>query len=245
MAQNESTFQNDDPKAEETAGSSAPSSVQHFLDDAEGLSNSIEQLFRRVCGDEPKAADFGAMRTVQAMLKDLVRRAVASAPEGAATGEEASGKVAELTAEINKLKDQALRAKADFLNYQSRAGKDLDRAEEQALRKFVLELLPILDNLDLANADAKSAHYDPQRVKEALDLTGQSVKQVLAVRGLERIQTAGKNFDPNQHEAVFKRPPNPASAEKANTVAEECRAGYLWKGLILRPAQVVVIEAKK
>jgi molecular chaperone GrpE len=243
MAHNESTPHNDEAKAEEAAGCAAPSAGQHFLDDAEGLSNSIEHLFRRVMGEEPRAADFGEMRTIQAMLKDLVRRAAASAPEGAPA--DAGPKVAELTAEISKLKDQALRAKADFLNYQSRAGKDLDRAEEQALRKFVLELLPILDNLDLANADAKSANFDPQRVKEALDLTGQSVKQVLAVRGLERVQTVGKHFDPTQHEAVFKRPPNPEAGEKTNTVGEECRAGYLWKGLILRPAQVVVIEAKK
>ena len=238
MAFNEATAKNPE-RAEESAGSAAQSTAQKFNDEAENLGQDVERLFRRAFGDAPRATDLGEVRAFQAMIKDLVRRASASTPE------DGGGQSAELNAEIAKLKDQSLRAKADFLNYQSRAAKDLERAEEQALRKFVLELLPILDNLDLANADAKSANTDPARVKEALDLTSQSLKQVLAVRGLERIQTAAKPFDPTQHEAVFVRPPNPEKNEKDKSVAEECRAGYLWKGLILRPAQVVVVDNKK
>jgi len=230
----------DEIKAEETAGSASATAADRWVDQAENLSGEMEKLFRRAFGEIPRAADLGDLRALQMMLKDLVRKAAA---EGG--GGESSKQVAELAAERDKLKDAALRANADFLNYQSRAAKDLDRAEEQALRKVVNEILPILDNLDLANADAHSDHADPQRVKEALDLTGQSLKQVLAVRGLERIPALGKPYDPNLHEAVFKRPADPKKDEKPNTCAEELRAGYLWKGLLLRPAQVVVTEAEK
>ena len=233
------SHENNDTKAEDTAGSAAPDAAQKWNYEAETLCIEMEQLFRRAFGEVPRATDLGDLRALQSMLKNLVRKA---ASEG--TGAEQSEQLAALTAERDKHKDNALRAKADFLNYQSRAGKDLDRAEEQALRKYVTELLPILDNLDLANADAQTAN-DPQRVKEALDMTSQSLKQAMAVRGLERIAALGKTYDPNQHEAVFKRPADAAKGEKPNTCVEDLRAGYLWKGLVLRPVQVVVTDAGK
>lgn len=226
--------------SEETAGSSAPTSKSKFNDDAEALCNELEKMFRRAYGEIPKANDLGELRAIQAMLKNLVHRA-------ASEGGESGGGSAELTlvsAERDKVKDALQREHAAFLNYQARAVKDLERAEEQSLRKYILELLPILDNLDMANADAQSAALDPVRVKEALDMTGQSLKQTLAVRGLERIDAVGKTFDPMIHEAIFKRPANTEKGEKPNTVAEECRAGYTWKGFILRPSQVVITDAK-
>lgn len=229
----------DETRAEESAGSSAANAADKWIDEADNLSGEMEKLFRQAFGEVPRASELGDLRALQMMLKNLVRRAAAEGGGGA------SPELAAVTAERDKLKDAALRAKADFLNYQARAGKDLERAEEQALRKFVNEILPILDNLDLANADASSEDSDPKRVKEALDLTGQSLKQVLAVRGLERIPALGKPYDANLHEAVFKRPANPEADEKPNTCVEELRAGYLWKGLVLRPVQVVVTEAAK
>ena len=75
-------------------------------------------------------------------------------------------------------------------------------------------------------------------------MTSQSLKQTLAVRGLERIEAKGKTFDPMCHEAIFKRPADLEKNEKLNSVAEECRAGYMWKGFILRPAQVVITDSK-
>lgn len=226
--------------AEETAGSSAPTNASQLAGEAEALCAEIERLFRRGFGEISKASDLGELRAIQAMLKNLVHKASTEGGENAASAVELTA----VTAERDKFKDALQREKASFLNYQARAIKDLERAEEQALRKYVLELLPILDNLDLANADATGDSIDPQRIKEALDMTGQSLKQTLAVRGLERIVAQGKTFDPMNHEAIFKRPADPAKNEKPNTVAEECRAGYLWKGFTLRPSQVVVTDAK-
>ncbi len=226
--------------AEETAGSSAPTNASKIAGEAEALCSEIEKMFRRGFGDAPKANDLGELRSIQAMLKNLVHNAMTTGGDGAASATELAAAISDR----DKLKDALQREKASFLNYQARAIKDLDRAEEQALRKYVLELLPILDNLDMANADTQSESIDAQRVKEALDMTGQSLKQTLAVRGLERIEAKGKIFDPMNHEAIFKRPAELEKGEKPNTVAEECRAGYLWKGFILRPSQVVVTDSK-
>jgi molecular chaperone GrpE len=114
-----------------------------------------------------------------------------------------------------------------------------------SLRGYVSELLPILDSLELAQHDAAGEQMDPKRVKEALDMIGLSLKQALAVRGLQRIEVKGKPFDPKIHEAVAKRPADQAQGEKPGTVLEELRPGYLWKGLVLRPAQVLVSELEK
>lgn len=226
------------PKEDATAGSAALNASQKLADEAEAFCIDLEKFFRRAFGDVPKATELGEIRAQQATVRDLVNRA--SKLGGGDTEE-----LVALTAERDKLKDQTVRAKADFLNYQSRAVKDLERAEEMALRGYVSELLPILDSLDLSLKDASGDKTDATRLREALDMIALSLKQVLAVRGLERIEAAGKPFDPKIHEAVVKRPADASKGEKPNMVLEELRPGYLWKGLVLRPAQVLVSEAEK
>ena len=230
----------DTPRHTEVAGSAAPTPKQKLMEEADALCGDFEKLFRRVFGEVPKAADLGEIRAQQAAIRDLVNRA--SAGGGGGEGD-ASEKVQALEAERDKFKDAAARARADFLNYQGRAAKDLERAEELSLRRYVSELLPILDSLGLARHDAAGEKVDAQRVKEALEMIGTSLDQVLTVRGLERIEAKGKPFDPTVHEAVAKRPAE--AGEKPNQVVEELRPGYLWKGLLLRPAQVLVSEAEK
>lgn len=228
-------------KEDETAGSAALTPGQKLADEAEAFCADLERFFRRAFGEVPKATELGEIRAQQATVRDLVRR-------GCQLGGESGQRAATAETERDKYKDAAARARSDFLNYQTRSARDLERAEELALRGYVSELLPILDSLDLAERDAQAegtASADPQRVREALTMIGASLRQVLAVRGLERIGAAGRTFDPNLHEAVAKRPADPSRDEKPGTVLEELRPGYLWKGLLLRPAQVLVAEAEK
>jgi molecular chaperone GrpE len=225
---------NDGARQDETAGSAPSSARERLAEEAEALCADLERFFRRGFGEIPKASDMGELRAHQASVRELVNR-------GGGLNEGSPEKVQAIEAERDKFKDAAARSRADFLNYQGRAAKDLERAEELSLRRYVSELLPILDSLDMARHDA-AGNPDPERLKEALEMIGTSLDQVLAVRGLERIAAAGKPFDPAIHEAVAKRPADPAKGEKPSTVLEELRPGYLWKGLILRPAQVLVAE---
>jgi len=226
-------------KEDETAGSSALSPAQKLADEAEDFCTDLERFFRRAFGEVPKSTELGEIRARQATVRDLVQRASALGGEG----KDNSAEVAALTAERDKMKDLAARSRADFLNYQSRSAKDLERAEELSLRRYVSELLPVLDSFDLTLHDATGEKVDLNRLKDAVEMIEQSMRQTLAVRGLERIVAKGKPFDPTLHEAVAKRPA--MDGEKPNMVAEELRPGYLWKGLILRPAQVLVTEAVK
>jgi molecular chaperone GrpE (heat shock protein) len=136
--------------------------------------------------------------------------------------------------ERERLKDALLRARADFLNYQARAQNDLRRAEESALRGYVLDLLPILDALDLA------AHNSANWTEE-LEAVRASLEQTLQVHGLKRIGSAlGKPFDLATQEAIASHPADAAKGEQPGQVVAETRAGYLWKGVVLRPTQVLV-----
>jgi molecular chaperone GrpE len=220
-----------------TAGSARTNESQKLAEEADNFCADLERFFRRAFGDVPKATELGEIRAQQATVRDLVHRA--STLGGGAGGEN----VEAITAERDKFKDAATRARADFLNYQTRSAKDLERAEELALRRYVSELLPILDSMDLALQDAKAEKADINRLRDALEMISTSMNQTLQVRGLARIEAKGKPFDPSIHEAVAKRPVE--AGEKPNTVAEELRPGYLWKGLVLRPAQVLVTEAEK
>ena len=223
------------PKQDATAGSAAPSANQKLAEEADAFCADLERFFRRAFGEVPKAVELGEIRAQQATVRNLVHRA-------SAAGSESSAKVAELSAEREKYKDAAARARADFLNYQARSGKDLERAEELSLRGYVSELLPILDSMNMTLQDSANANEkaDFSRLKQALEMINSSMQQVLAVRGLERIPAKGMLFDPVVHEAVAKRPADPSKGEQPNTVLEELRPGYKWKGLLLRPAQVLI-----
>jgi len=216
------------------AAKAATERRQKLSEEADAFCADLERFFRRAYGEVPKATDLGELRAQQSTIRELVSRAAGSG--------ESAEKTSALTDERDRYKDAATRARADFLNYQNRAAKDLERSEELALRRYVQELLPVLDSLDMARRDAVGEKPDAQRLKEALEMIGTSLAQVLAVRGLEPIVAKGKPYDPSIHEAVAMRPAE--KGDKSNTVLEELRPGYLWKGLLLRPAQVLVAEKK-
>lgn len=115
---------------------------------------------------------------------------------------------------------------ADFENYKKRVAKQQAETLERAVAGLVDKLLPVLDTADLA-----LAHGAGDGVKQIAD----ALSDALDREGLERIATAGAPFDPNLHDAVAHEP-----GDGAQEVAEVLRAGYLWKGRVIRPAMVKV-----
>jgi molecular chaperone GrpE len=223
--------------AEPGAAPQAPAPPQceaaSLAEEAEDFCASLERFFRRALKELPSTSDLAELHAQQDTARDLLGRAVAD-------GAEARKALAACGAESAKQKEALARSRADFLNYQTRAQNDLRRAEESALRGYMADLLPILDSFDLAVADAHSEQADLVRVRTALEMIRQALDQALKVRGLERIDVAGKSYDTAVHEAVSMRPADAAKGEQPNQVAEQLRPGYLWKGLLLRPAQVLI-----
>lgn len=127
------------------------------------------------------------------------------------------------------------RARADYINLQRRTARDRETWSSQAIQKFATDLLPILDQLDMAIASANSSQ-DFKTLLEGILLTRDSCLALLRQHKLEVIQTQ-QRFDPALHEAVIQeeRPGLPDLA-----ILEELRRGYTLNGKVLRPAQVKV-----
>jgi len=104
--------------------------------------------------------------------------------------------------------------------------------------EFVLKLLPVLDNLDVAEKELPEELKNNQWVEGVLK-TKNHIIGFLRNQGIEEIKSLGKKFDPNFHEAV-------EVVEKDDyepgVVVEEVKKGYFFQGKVLRPARVKVAK---
>jgi molecular chaperone GrpE len=131
--------------------------------------------------------------------------------------------------ERDDYRDALVRLQADFENYKKRMIKQQTDHLERASGALVDKLLPVLDTADLA-----LAHGGGEDIKQV----SSALAGVLEREGLERIDIdpAGARFDPTLHDAVAHEPGDGGEQE----VVEVLRAGYRWKGRVLRPAMVKV-----
>ena len=139
-----------------------------------------------------------------------------------------------LEAKTEELKDQLLRSRAEFENFRKRTAREVERIRKTATESVIHDLLPVLDNLELALEHAEDA------VGPIADGVKMVLKQLLGVlerNGLEPIEALGRPFDPKVHEAISEI--ESAEVPKDN-VAQEFQRGYTLGGQILRPSKVVV-----
>ncbi len=140
----------------------------------------------------------------------------------------------QVVAERAELKDQLLRARAEFDNYRKRMAREADRVRKTAAEGLVRDLLPVIDHLELA-----VQHGDDNSVglAEGVEMVVKQFLDVLNRWGVEPIPAAGEPFDPNVHEAMLQRESEECPA---NVVLEEFQKGYRMGDLVLRPTKVVV-----
>jgi molecular chaperone GrpE len=166
-------------------------------------------------------------------------------PDGSACVEsvapaELAGQVANLTAERDQLvreksdlQDRVLRLQAEFDNFRKRSEKDRSEFAQYAGMEIVREILPVLDNFELAlKADASGKDY-VKGVEMIYDRMASTLKKM----GLEPIDTTGAKFDPHVHQAVEKVQTEDA---EDHTVLSDFQRGYRFKGKLLRPSMVKV-----
>jgi molecular chaperone GrpE len=132
-----------------------------------------------------------------------------------------------LTRERDDYLDALRRVQAEFENYKKRMLRQQTETLERAGEALVGKLLPVLDAVDLARSHG--AGDDLEQVAAAL-------LDVLGKEGLERIDPVGQPFDPTEHEAVQHEPGD----GDEHVVSGLMRAGWRWKGRVLRPAMVMV-----
>ncbi len=139
-------------------------------------------------------------------------------------------------AERDTYLDQLLRTKAEFMNYQKRMVKESESMSQFAVQNLILDFLPELDNFDRALKLADSSK-DIDKFVEGIKLIEEQLFKVLGKYGVEPIETVGKPFDPNLHEAVMEEENNEMPH---HTIIDEFQNGFLLKDRVIRPSKVRV-----
>lgn len=135
--------------------------------------------------------------------------------------------------------DQVLRTQAELENLRRRAERDLENAHKYALERFVKELLPVRDSLELGLKAASEAQAD--KIREGMEMTLRMLDQVFEKYGIRELDPVGERFDPERHEAVSTQAD---ASQPPNTVVAVMQKGYTLNDRLLRPAMVVVSKAE-
>ncbi len=138
--------------------------------------------------------------------------------------------------ESDSFLDKLLRTRAELLNYQKRMRKEHETSAQYAIQDLILDLLPEFDNFERATKLAENSK-DIDKFVEGVKLIEDQLFKVLEKYGVKAIETLGKPFDPNLHEAVAEEENNEHSH---HTVIEELQRGFLLKERVVRPSKVKV-----
>ena len=133
--------------------------------------------------------------------------------------------------------DKFMRATAELENVRRRAERELEAARKFALERFVAELLPVRDSLELGVDAAGDGQAETAKLHEGMRLTLKMLGDAMQKFGVERVDPQGQPFDPNLHQALSVQPRDDVPA---NTVVVVVQKGYTLNGRLVRPAMVMV-----
>ena len=153
---------------------------------------------------------------------------------------ECSLELEKVKADYEHLNNQYLRLAADFENFRKRQELERENLIKYGAADALKKLIEVLDNFDRGKKALEKVE-DCQVVKENFDLLHKQTMDVLTKLGLEPIETEGKEFDPNFHEAVMQ---TPTSEHPENTIVNELQKGYKLGDKVLRPSLVSVAVAE-
>jgi molecular chaperone GrpE len=146
---------------------------------------------------------------------------------------EENPEIAKLREDLDNTTDRLKRLMAEFDNFKKRNAKEREVLYSSILADVVNGLLPVLDNLEkAANAETQDTNY-----KQGIDLVLKQYIDVLSSFGVKEIESVGKTFDPELHEAVS-MVQDETLGEKE--IKEEFRKGYKLGDKVIRHAMVIV-----
>lgn len=149
------------------------------------------------------------------------------------------GRIAELEAERDELKDKWMRALADAENSRKRSERDRREAEQYGGSRLARDMLSVFDNMKRAiEAIPEESRETNKPVIEGVELTMRELLSVFRKHGIEVISPeVGDKFDPTVHEAMFEAP---VPGTKAGEIIQVSADGFMLHERLLRPAKVGV-----
>ena len=146
----------------------------------------------------------------------------------------------ELQAKYDELNNKYIRLAADFENFRKRQAQEREDLLKYGAVNTLKQLIEVLDNFDRGQKAVENIE-DCQKVKDSFNLVMKQMQDTLTKLGLEVIETEGKEFDPNFHEAVMQ---TPTSEHPEGTIINELQKGYKVGDKVLRASLVNVASAE-
>jgi len=140
-----------------------------------------------------------------------------------------------LSAELKEINDKYLRLYAEFENYKKRVNKDKEELVRYDNESLLYELLPVIDNLEMALRHA--SNNVSSGLVQGVEITLKELQKTLEKFGLVAIEANGKPFDPLVHHAMTQIERDDIDEK---IVVEEFRKGYMLRDKVLRPSLVAV-----
>lgn len=143
-------------------------------------------------------------------------------------------RVAALEAERNEFRDHAMRKVAELENFRRRTQQEKEELTIYANHRLLLQILPIIDDLQRALEDGRKGH-DYDGLLKGIEMVYNKAMQTLSDVGIVPMEVVGKEFDVNLHEALMRMP----SEAPEGQILQEAQRGYLYKEKVLRHAKVL------
>lgn len=134
--------------------------------------------------------------------------------------------------------EKALRAQAELDNMRKRTARDIENAHKYSLERFVNDLLPVIDSMELGLSATENA-ADVTSLKEGMDLTYKMFAASLDKFGVKAVDPQGEKFNPELHQAVSMQE---AEGVESGNVISVMQKGYELNGRLIRPAMVIVAK---
>lgn len=162
-----------------------------------------------------------------------------------ASEEQVDDNVEEINAKAEEKKEEDFKAKFYYLaaemdNMKKRHNRERDSLIKYGNEKILKGLIDVIDTLDLSvNAIADDEDEKVQSIRKGVEMVRNQFFDVLKKNGLETVESVGKTFDPNFHEAMAQQP---AEGKEDDEIVVEYQKGYVLNGRLLRASKVVIAK---
>jgi molecular chaperone GrpE len=192
--------------------------------------------------DEPENRTTDGEASEASAPADSVAAGDSGAESGARSTETLEAQLEAKDREIAEVNDKYLRALAEQENARKRIRQQAEESIRHQRESLLRDLLPIVDNLELAVAAARAGGNGEshESIVAGIEMVLRSLHDLLRGHGVTPQEAVGRSFNPQFHEAVDHLE---SPAHKPNTIVREYHRGYQIGDRVLRPARVAVAKA--
>ena len=158
-----------------------------------------------------------------------------TAGESEMTMDDLREELEKVQAKSDEYADTILRMRAESENQRRRSDKQVEDAHKYAVKKFIEELLPVADSMEMGMA----AEGNIEQIREGIGLTMKVFENAMEKFSVEAVNPLGEKFNPDLHQAMAMQPSEEYEDGHVSAVMQK---GYTLSGRIVRPAMVMVVK---